>query len=316
MCTNNNIQEDRACLTLYGYHSTGLDEMPVISNLACRAWALAPQAHRAGLVRTMAGHNKWSKIRHAKGDADKKRAAQFSKLSIEMSAASKACGGDLANIRLDGAIARARAANMPKHAIERAIAKGRDGKGGDDMVEYLYHGSSAGSAAVIVRCLSDNKNRTAANVRHHFSKHGGGLGVTGSQDWCFERRGLVGVGLPDGEGAAEALMEAVLDFAEDVEVEENDEAAGGGDDNGGVEGSHVATVLCVPADLHACRLAVVDAGYEPKLCEIRALPTQFQTLGAEDMERLEKLLDVFDDDDDVQDVYHNAIPTQDDAAAE
>ena len=254
-------------------------------------------------VRSMSGHSKWSKIKHAKGDADKKRAAKFSKLAIEIGSASKACSGDLTNLRLDGAIARAHAANMPVTNIERAVAKGVETKGGDDMVELYYDGRGAGAAAVIVRCLTDNKNRTAANVRHHFSKHGGELGVTGSQDWCFERRGLVGVGLADGDVEADALMEAVIDFAEDVEVEENNDEE--------IQGSHVATVLCQPSNLHACRLAVVEAGYEPKLCEIRALPTQFQTMSAGDMERLDAMLDAMDDDNDVQAVFHNGALAED-----
>ena len=255
------------------------------------------------LARGMAGHNKWSKIRHKKGAEDQKRAALFSKLSIEISAAAKACGGDEASVRLQNAITRAKSYNMPVSNIDTAVHKGVNGKEGALREEMVYEGRGAGAAAVIVRCLTDNKKRTAPDVRHIFSRHGGELGVSGSVAYVFERKGIVGVALDSGGGdvdvdeAVDDIMTAVIEEAEDVEVEADEE---GGD------GAVLCTVVCEPSKLHLCHRAVCAAGHEPKLSELQYVPTQMQPIDADEMEQLEAMLDAMDDNDDILEVFHNA----------
>eukprot|EP00937_MAST-01D_sp_MAST-1D-sp2_P004377 g4377.t1 len=256
-------------------------------------------------ARAFAGHNKWSKIRHKKGAEDQKRGALFSKLSIEISAAAKACGGDETSVRLQNAVARARTYNMPVGNIDRAIDKGVHGKGDAQREEYVLEGRGPGGTAVIVRCLTDNKKRTAPAVRSYFSRHDGELGVSGSVGYLFERKGVVGVALSAGadggedevEELVEELMGAVLDVAEDVETDP---------DPDGAEGTLLCTVVCEPSGLAACREAVSAAGHTPKLAELQYVPTQMQSVGAETMARLEDMLGVMDEDGDIVEVFHNA----------
>ncbi len=242
----------------------------------------------------MAGHSKWANIQHRKGAQDKKRAKLFTRLIREITVAARMGGGDLdANPRLRLAVDKAKGQSMPKDNIERAIKRGSGELDGSDFLEVRYEGYGPGGVAVMVDCMTDNRNRTVAAVRHAFSKHGGNLGADGSVAYLFSLTGQLMY--PPGSDE-EAVMEAAIEAgAEDVIV---------GDD-GSIE------VLSDPEDFESVRDAMVAAGCKPEDAELTMRASTTAELSASGAESMLKLLDTLEDIDDVQQVYSNAdIPDE------
>jgi YebC/PmpR family DNA-binding regulatory protein len=238
----------------------------------------------------VSGHSKWSSIKHKKGAADAKRGKLFSKLTRAIIVAAKEGGGDpLNNLALQNAIEKARSYSMPKDNIDRAIAKGT-GEGGDSAVyeTVVYEGYGPEGVAVIVEALTDNRNRTASDVRHAFTKHGGSLGTTGAVVWQFERRGVVIV--PAAGVDEEELFLAAADAgADDVQAD--------GD---------VFQVTSAIESLGAVREAIEAAGFTVDSAELSMVPKT--TVAVEDesaAKSVMRLIDTLEDNDDVQDVYAN-----------
>ncbi len=243
----------------------------------------------------MSGHSKWSTIKHKKGAADAKRGKLFTKLSKAIIVAAKEGGPDpAANLSLQNAIEKAKSYSMPKDTIERAIARGA---GTDaDAAAYetiVYEGYGPDGVAVLVEALTDNRNRTASDVRHVFSKHGGNLGTTGAVAWLFERRGVV---LVD-----ESVDEDELTLA----------AAEGGADDVVRDGS-VLQVFSSPESLTAVREAIEAAGIEVQSAELAMIPkTTVEVAEESSAKKLIRLIEALEDNDDVQDVSANFdIPDQ------
>jgi UPF0082 protein TDE_1487 len=236
----------------------------------------------------MSGHSKWATIKHAKGAADAKRGQLFTKFIKEISIAARMGGGDpSSNPRLRTAMLKARAANMPKDNIERAIKKGTGELGGSVFEEKIYEGYGPGGVAVLVEVLTDNNNRAAANVRNIFSKSGGNLGATGSVSYMFNRKGVIEY---DAEAVSEdELMEAGLEAgAEDIAAEDG-----------------VITVTTDPADFEKVLEFLQGKGYESVSAEISMVPDTYSSLDADTTRKVLKLIDRLEEDDDVQNVYSN-----------
>ncbi len=236
----------------------------------------------------MSGHSKWATIKHAKGAADAKRGQLFTKFIKEISIAARMGGGDPnSNPRLRTAILKARAANMPKDNIERAIKKGTGELGASTFEEMLYEGYGPGGVAILVEVLTDNKNRAAANVRNIFSKTGGNLGATGSVSYMFNRKGVIEY---DAEQVAEdEVMEAALEAgADDIVAEDG-----------------VITVTTDPSSFEAVLEALQSKGFESVSAEISMVPDTYSTLDEETTRKVLKLIDRLEEDDDVQNVYSN-----------
>ena len=244
----------------------------------------------------MAGHSKWAQIKHKKKATDAKRGKLFSKLTRAIIVAAREGGRDPAgNLALQNAIEKAREASMPKDNIERAIARGAGGAGDGAAFERVtYEGYGPGGVAVFVEALTDNRNRTAAEVRHVFGKHDGNLGESGSVAWLFERKGVV---LVDGEGVDEDELTLA--------------AAEGGAEDVSRDGSSLQ-ITCAPEDLAAVRVAVETAGFEVQSAVLSLLPRTTVVVGDEGAARkIVKLMDALEENDDVQDVYANFdIPEQ------
>jgi len=237
----------------------------------------------------MSGHSKWSTIKHKKGAADAKRGKIFTKLIKEVTIAARMGGGDLtANPRLRAAVAAAKAENMPKDNIERAIKKGTGELEGVSYEESTYEGYGPGGAAVIVESLTDNKNRAVADIRHIFSKRGGNMGENGCVSWMFDKKGYFCVSSADID--EERLMEKALDAgAEDVR-----------------EDGDSFEVITAPEDFETVREALDAAEIPYSDAEVTMLPQNFVTLTGNAAEQMIKLMDALDDCDDVQKVYTNA----------
>ena len=236
----------------------------------------------------MSGHSKWSSIKHKKGAADAKRGKIFSKLIKEVSVAARVGGGDPAgNPRLRQAILAAKAENMPKENIERAIKKGTGELEGANYEEAAYEGYGPGGAAVLVETLTDNKNRTTADVRHVFSKYGGNLGEAGCVSWLFDKKGLIVFNKDDVE--EETLMNVALDAgAEDIRETEKE-----------------FEVLVPPEAHELVREAVENAQLPYTFAEVTMYPQNTVKLEGRDAERMLKLMEALEDGDDVQKVYAN-----------
>ena len=238
----------------------------------------------------MSGHSKWSSIKHKKGAADAKRGKLFSKLARSIIVAAKEGGGDPANnLALQNAIEKAKSYSMPKDNIERAIAKGSgEGADGATFEAIVYEGYGPEGVAVIVEALTDNRNRTASDVRHTFAKFGGNLGTTGAVAWQFERRGVVMVPA-DGVDEEELFLAAADAGAEDLEQD--------GD---------VFQVTSAPESLAAVRGAIEAAGFTVDSAELSLLPKTTVAVDDESKaKQLMRLIDALEDNDDVQDVYAN-----------
>jgi YebC/PmpR family DNA-binding regulatory protein len=238
----------------------------------------------------MSGHSKWSTIKHKKAAKDAKRGKIFTKLIKEITVAARMGGGDLnANPRLRTAVLTARQSSMPTDNIERAIKKGTGELEGVTYEEITYEGYGPGGVALLIQVLTDNRTRTVAELRSMLTKHGGNMGATGSVGYLFTKRGLIAV---ERKGVDEdKVMEVALEAgAEDVIS----------DADGTVE------VLCAPPDFEAVKAALEKAGLKPELAEVTMRAENTVPLEGEDAERMRKLLDVIEDLDDVQAVYHNA----------
>jgi YebC/PmpR family DNA-binding regulatory protein len=238
----------------------------------------------------MSGHSKWSSIKHKKGAADAKRGNLFSKLSRAIIVAARDGGPDpAANLALQNAIEKARSYSMPKENIERAIARGSGADADSSAFEtVVYEGYGPSGVAVIVEALTDNRNRTAAEVRHVFSKHDGNLGGSGAVMWLFERRGIVLV-------AADSADEDELLLA----------AADGGADDVSLDGS-TFQVTATPEALTAVREAIEHAGFTVESAELTMVPKTTVEVGDEASARkILRLIDALEESDDVQDVYSN-----------
>jgi len=237
----------------------------------------------------MSGHSKWSTIKHKKGAADKKRGILFSKLSRAIIVAAKEGGGDPdANISLQNAIEKARAVSMPKDNIERAIARGAGaGEGGEQYDAVSYEGYGPGGAALIVEGLTDNRNRTAADVRFAFSKFGGSLGTPGSVAWMFERKGVITI-------PVEAVDEDTITMT----------AAEGGAEDVRQDGD-TWVVTSEPHDFPALRTALEAAEIPIENAGLSLLPKTQVEVDADQARTLLRMVDLLEESDDVQDVYFN-----------
>jgi YebC/PmpR family DNA-binding regulatory protein len=235
----------------------------------------------------MSGHSKWSTIKHKKAATDKKRGKLFSKLARAIIVAAREGGPDPnANNALANAIAKAKQYSLPKDNIERAIQRGAGAGEGDAYETVTYEGYGPGGAAFVVDALTDNRNRTAANVRAAFNKGGGSLGQPGSVAWMFDRKGVV---VLEGEVDEDELMLAAADAgAEDI-----------------AQDGDVWQVTCDPADLGAVRDALEGAGFTLASADLTLIPKTTNEVDADGARRLLKLVDALEDDDDVQDVYFN-----------
>ena len=237
----------------------------------------------------MAGHSKWANIQHRKGRQDEKRGRIWTRIIREIMVAARVGGGDLdANPRLRLAVDKAKAANMPADNIKRNIDKATGNLEGVNYEEIRYEGYGIAGAAIIVDTMTDNRVRTVADVRHAFSKYGGNMGTEGLVAFQFKHCGQI-IFAP---GTSEdRVMEVALEAgAEDVVS----------DEEGAVE------VLTSPADFEAVRNALEAAGFKPEVAEVTMRPENTIALEGDDAIRMQKLLDMIEDLDDVQDVYHNA----------
>jgi YebC/PmpR family DNA-binding regulatory protein len=238
----------------------------------------------------VSGHSKWSSIKHKKGAADAKRGKLFSKLSRAIIVAAKEGGGDPANnLALQNAIEKAKSYSMPKDNIERAIAKGSGADADAQTFEtVIYEGYGPDGVAVIVEALTDNRNRTAADVRHLFAKSDGNLAAAGAVAWLFERRGVVLVPA-DGVDEDELTLAAAEGGADDVEL----------------DGS-LFQIISAPETLSALREAVEAAGFEVESAELTLIPkTTVEVADESAAKKILRLIDALEDNDDVQDVYAN-----------
>jgi YebC/PmpR family DNA-binding regulatory protein len=236
----------------------------------------------------MAGHSKWANIKHRKGAQDKKRAKIFTRLIREITVAARQSPDPDSNPRLRLAMDKALAANMPKDKIERAINRASGEDDGANYEEIRYEGYAPGGVAIMVDCMTDNRNRTVSEVRHAFSKHGGNLGEDGSVAYLFAQQGVLGYGdQVDEDGVMEAALEA---GAEDVISH----------DDGSFE------VLTSPDEFSAVRQGMIERGFTPDDAEVTLRASVSVPLGVDDGEKVLKLLDWLEELDDVQTVYSNA----------
>jgi YebC/PmpR family DNA-binding regulatory protein len=238
----------------------------------------------------MSGHSKWSTIKRQKGAADAKRGALFTKLSREIIIAAKQGGADPAmNFKLRLAVQRAKASNMPNDNIDRAIAKAT-GSGGEDTQyeELTYEGYGPGGTAILVAVLTDNKNRTVAEVRHQFTRAGGNLGENGSVAWQFDAKGLITVPV-NGSEADEIALQAIDAGAEDVQVD-----------------ADIIEVQTEPSQLESVRQALESAGIEIENADFAMVPKVTVDLDTKTAHQAMKLIEGLEDLEDVQRVYSNA----------
>ena len=241
----------------------------------------------------MAGHSKWANIQHRKGRQDEKRGKVWTRVIREIMVAARQGGGDLsANPRLRLAVDKAKAANMPADTIKRNIDKATGNLEGVNYEEIRYEGYGIGGAAIIVDTMTDNKVRTVAEVRHAFSKYGGSMGTAGSVAFQFRHCGQLILAPGTSE---DKVMDVALEAgAQDVIS----------DDDGAIE------VITSPTDFEAVKIALETAGLKAAIAEVTMRPENTIDLTGEDAARMQKLLDVLEDLDDVQDVFHNAAIAQ------
>ncbi len=237
----------------------------------------------------MAGHSKWANIKHKKAANDKKRGKIWTKLLREVTVAAKEGGGDVeSNPRLRLVVDKANGANVPKDTIDRAIKRGAGAGEGDNYDEIRYEGYGPGGTAIIVDCMTDNRNRTASEVRHAFTKHGGNLGTDGSVAYMFNKQGIISYAPGMDE---DAIMEAALEAgAEDVVT----------NDDGSID------VLTTPEAFSNVNQGMVAAGLEAINAEVTFSADTSAELDEETAEKLLKMVDILEDLDDVQEVYTNA----------
>ena len=240
----------------------------------------------------MSGHSKWNNIQKTKGAQDAKRAAIFTKISKEMIVAVKEGGSadPNNNSRLATIITKAKAANMPNDNIKRVLERASGAGSGDNYESITYEGYGPGGVAVIVETMTDSRNRTAGNIRHHFDKYGGNLGASGCVSWSFDRKGVIVIDNEDEELDEDTVMMDALDAgAADFQPEEG-----------------CFTVYTDPDAINDVAKALEDKGYKFDSAQIEMVPQTYQKLEKqEDRDNMEKMLDLFEEDDDVQNVWHN-----------
>ena len=237
----------------------------------------------------MAGHSKWHNIKHRKAGQDAKRGKIFTKIIRELTVAARDGGGNVEdNPGLRTVVDKAKAAQMPKDTMERAIARGAGGQEGSDLAQLTYEGYGPGGVAVLVETVTDNRNRTVAEVRHAFTKAGGNLGTDGSVAYLFDKKGQMSFASDTDE---DTLVEAAIEAgADDIET----------DDDGGIE------VTTAPDDFITVMDAIIAAGFEPEAAEVAMVPKTYSALDLDTAEKVLRLLDALEDLDDVQNVYTNA----------
>ncbi len=236
----------------------------------------------------MSGHSKWSTIKRKKGALDAKRGRLFTKLIKEITVAARLGGGDeAANPRLRKAIANAKTANMPQENIKRAIQKGTGELPGVNYEEFTYEAYGPGGVAIMLDVITDNKNRTVAEIRHLMNKYGGNLGENGSVAWMFDKKGQISIAKDN--GSEETVFEAALECgAEDFEVEDD-----------------VYLVMTNPADLMEVRDGLEKRGFTIQSAEIEMIPKTLQKVTGKDASRLMNLIEALDDNDDINNIYSN-----------
>lgn len=237
----------------------------------------------------MSGHSKWHTIKHKKGALDAKRGKIFTKLIKEITVAARVGGsGDVdQNARLRKVVADAKAVNMPNDTIDRAIKRGTGELEGVNYEEITYEGYGIGGVAMLVETMTDNRNRTVAELRHLFSKNGGNLGESGSVAWMFDKKGLI---IVDKEAKSEdELFEIAIEAGADDMQDEGE----------------VFEIYTAPENFHAVLDAVKAAGVEPQASELSMIPQNYIRLEGDDVKKMLKLYDAIDDNDDVQKVYAN-----------
>ena len=236
----------------------------------------------------MAGHSKWHNIQHRKGAQDAKRGKVFTKLIKEIVVAAKMGGGVIENNpSLRAIIDKALAANMKRDTIDNAVNRGAGDLDGDNYEEVRYEGYGLGGTAIMVDCLTDNRNRTVSDVRHAFSKHGGNLGTDGSVSYMFSKQGFISFA----SGDEDAIMEVAIEFGADDVIT---------NDDGSID------VMTTPDDFFSVKDALIANNLNPEHSQITMEPTNRIELNLEDAEKFMKLIDRLEDLDDTQDVYHNA----------
>ncbi len=238
----------------------------------------------------MAGHSKWSNIKNKKCKADAARGKVFTKIGKEISIAAKAGSDPEANSKLRDAIAKAKANNMPNDTVQRAIKRGAGELGDVNYEEIVYEGYAPGGVAVIVNTLTDNRNRTAGDVRYIFDKNGGSLGNSGCVAWMFDKKGLIIVEKQDSVDEEELLMLALEAGAEDLITAEDS-----------------YEIYTDPATFSEVRLNLEKEGMVMASAEVTMIPQNTVNVSTEDdTYKINKMFEMFDDNDDVQDFYHNA----------
>jgi DNA-binding regulatory protein, YebC/PmpR family len=236
----------------------------------------------------MSGHSKWSTIKRKKEKTDSQRAKVFTKMGREITVAVKEGGSDPGtNGKLRDVIAKAKAANVPSENIERVIKKAQ-GSDKDDYETIMYEGYGPGGIAVMVEALTDNRNRTAADVRHYFDKYGGNLGASGCVSYMFTQKGIIAIDMQDKD--QDTVMEDAIDAgAEDITFEEG-----------------VAEVTTVPGGLRAVREAMETGGYSFISADLEYIPANYTRLEGEDnLKKMSTLIDMLEDNDDIQNIWHN-----------
>ena len=236
----------------------------------------------------MAGHSKWHNIQHRKGAQDAKRGKVFTKLIKEIVVAAKMGGGVIENNpSLRAIIDKALAANMKRDTIDNAVKRGAGDLDGDNYEEVRYEGYGLGGTAIMVDCLTDNRNRTVSDVRHAFSKHGGNLGTDGSVSYMFSKQGFISFA----SGDEDAIIEVAIESGADDVIT---------NDDGSID------VMTAPDDFFSVKDALIANNLNPEHSQITMEPTNRIELNLEDAEKFMKLIDRLEDLDDTQDVYHNA----------
>jgi len=237
----------------------------------------------------MAGHSKWANIKHRKGRADAQRGKIFTKIAKEIMVAVKQGGPDQdANFKLKLAIQKARVNNMPNDNIKRAIQRGSGELDGENYEEVIYEGYGPGGVAVFLEILTDNRNRTAPEIRHIFSKNGGSMGEAGCVAWMFDRRGLLIIEKTDRIDEEEVMLEAIEAGAIDVKIEEDS-----------------IEIITEPENFEEIKNNLSENGYTFVMEEVTRIPQNTIKLEGKEAETMEKLMEIFEDHGDVQNVYSN-----------
>jgi YebC/PmpR family DNA-binding regulatory protein len=245
----------------------------------------------------MSGHNKWSTIKRKKGAADARRGKIFTKIIKEIIIAAKEGGGDPdSNARLRLAIQNAKGANMPKDNIERAIKKAV-GSEADNYIETSFEGYAPHGIAVFAECLTDNNNRTVASIRSAFNKYGGNLGTNGSLSFLFERKGTFAI-KNEGQNLEELELEMIDAGAQEFDADDD-----------------MITITCAKEDFGSVSRKLTELGIEPEESGLKRIPHETKKIDVESAKKVMKFIEVLEDDDDIQNVYHNLEITDELAAA-